>query len=108
MAGDIDSRRSTRGYVFSVGGTTVSWISKLENVVSLSITEENYIVATKASKEMIWLQMFMEELGKKQENRRLYNDNHCAIYIANNSAFHSKNKHIKIRYHFVRSVLGHG
>ena len=29
MAGDKDSRRSTVGYVFTVGGTTVSWISKL-------------------------------------------------------------------------------
>ena len=29
MAGDRDNRRSTRGYVFTVGGTTVSWVSKL-------------------------------------------------------------------------------
>jgi hypothetical protein len=28
MAGDKDSRRSTTGYVFTIGGTTVSWISK--------------------------------------------------------------------------------
>jgi hypothetical protein len=38
MAGDKDSRRSTIRYVFTVGGTTISWISKLQNVVSLSIT----------------------------------------------------------------------
>jgi hypothetical protein len=29
MVGDKDSRRSTKGYVFIVGGTTISWISKL-------------------------------------------------------------------------------
>jgi hypothetical protein len=69
MAGDKDSRRSTTGYVFTVGGTTVSWISKLQKVVALSTTEAEYVVATEASKEMIWLQRFMEELGKKQENR---------------------------------------
>jgi hypothetical protein len=38
MVGDKDSRRSTIGYVFTIGGTTVSWISKLQKVVSLSIT----------------------------------------------------------------------
>ena len=65
MTGDKESRRSTIGYVFIVGGTTISWISKLQKVVSLSTREVEYVVATKASKEMIWLQRFMEELGKK-------------------------------------------
>jgi hypothetical protein len=36
MAGDIDCRRSTTWYFFIVGGTTISWISKFQNVVSLS------------------------------------------------------------------------
>ena len=70
MAGDKDRRRSTIGYVFTVGGTTVSWISKLQQVVALSTTEAEYVAAAEASKEMIWLQRFMEELGKKQDNSR--------------------------------------
>jgi hypothetical protein len=65
MEGDKDSRRSTIGYAFIVGGTTIIWILKLQKVVALSTTEEEYVVATEASKEMIWLQRFMEELGKK-------------------------------------------
>ena len=74
MAGDKDSRRSTTGYVFTVGGTIVSWISKLQQVVALSTTKAEYVAATEASKEMIWLQRFMEELGKKQKNSRLYSE----------------------------------
>ena len=70
MAGDKDNRRSTTGYVFTVGGTTVSWISKLQQVVALSTTKAEYVAATEASKEMIQLQRFMEELGKKQEKKR--------------------------------------
>ena len=50
MAGDKDSRRSTTWYVFTIGGTTVSCISKLQNVVSLSTIEVEYVAATKASK----------------------------------------------------------
>jgi hypothetical protein len=96
MAGDKDSRRSTTGYVFTIGGTTISWISKLQKVVSLSTIEAEYVVATEASKEMIWLQRFMEELGKKKENNRLYCDNESAIHLAKNSTFHSKTKHIQL------------
>jgi hypothetical protein len=108
MAGDKDSMRSTTGYVFTVGGTTVSWILKLQKVVELSTTEAEYVVSTEASKEMIWLQRFMEELGKKQENSRLYCDSESVIHLANNSTFHSKTKHIQLRYHFIRSVLEYG
>jgi hypothetical protein len=50
MAGDKDSRRSTTGYVFTVGGTTVSWISKLQNGVALSTTKAEYVAAIEASK----------------------------------------------------------
>jgi hypothetical protein len=65
MASDKDSRRSTTWYVFTIGGTIVSWISKLQKVVALSTTEAEYVAATEASKEMIWLQRFMEELVKE-------------------------------------------
>jgi hypothetical protein len=108
MAGDKDSRRSTTRYVFTIGGTTISWILKLQKVVSLSTTEAEYVASTKASKEMILLQRFMEELGKKQENNRLYCESQSAIHLANNSTFHSKTKHIQLRYHFIRSSLEDG
>jgi hypothetical protein len=48
----------------------------------------------------------MEELGKKKENSRLYCDNKSVIHLANKSAFHSKTKHIHLRYHFIQSILG--
>lgn len=50
----------------------------------------------------------MEELGKKQENSRLYSDSQSAIHLAKNSTFHSKTKHIQLRYHFIQSGLENG
>ena len=47
----------------------------------------------------------MEELGKKQENSRLYSDSQSSIYLAKNSPLHSKTKHIQLKYHFIRYVL---
>eukprot|EP00253_Pinus_taeda_P027794 PITA_27794 len=108
MAGDRDNRRSTTGYVFTVGGTVVSWVSKIQSVVALSTTEAEYVAATEASKEMIWLQRFMGELSKEHDKGMLYNDSQSAIHLAKNSAFHSRTKHIQLKYHFVRSVLEDG
>jgi hypothetical protein len=50
----------------------------------------------------------MEELGKKQENNRLYCDSESAIHLAKNPVFHSKTKNIQLRYHFIRSTLEDG
>ena len=54
-AGDIDSRRSTSGYVFMMFGGAISWMSKRQAVAALSTMEEKYMAATHASKEAIWL-----------------------------------------------------
>ena len=38
MVGDRDNKRSTIRYVFTIGGTTISWVSKMKSVVALSKT----------------------------------------------------------------------
>eukprot|EP00253_Pinus_taeda_P026360 PITA_26360 len=54
-AGDLGQRRSTSGYVFNQFGVAVNWISKKESIGALSTTEAEYMVATHASKEVVWL-----------------------------------------------------
>ena len=75
FAGDIDSRKSTTGFVFTLGGTTISWASNLKKIVTLSTTEAKYVAATEAGNEMIWLHGFLDELGQKQEMGILHCDN---------------------------------
>ncbi|RVW81651.1 Retrovirus-related Pol polyprotein from transposon TNT 1-94 [Vitis vinifera] len=53
FAGDIDSKKSTIVFVFTLGGTAISWASNLQKIVTLSTTEAEYVAATKAGKEMI-------------------------------------------------------
>ena len=88
-----------------MGSAAISWKSQLQDVVALSTIEAEYVAATEASKEMIWLQELMEELGKKQEASKLYSDSKSVIHLAKNSNFHPKTKHIQIRYHFIRWLL---
>ena len=54
-AGDVDSRRSMTGYVFTLGGSVVSWKATLQHTVTLSTTEAEYMALTEAAKEGIWL-----------------------------------------------------
>ena len=61
-----------------------------------------------ASKEMIWLQYFLEELGHKQVGFPLHSDTLSAIHLVKNVAFHSRTKHIQLKYHFIRSILEDG
>ncbi|GJS55932.1 hypothetical protein Tco_0629294 [Tanacetum coccineum] len=77
--GDLDGSKSTTGYVFTLCGGTVSWASKLQSVVVMSTTEAEYFAAAQASKEAVW-----------------------------NPAFHSKTKHIRVQYHFVREKVEEG
>ncbi|KAE8663055.1 Histone-lysine N-methyltransferase SUVR4 [Hibiscus syriacus] len=64
--GVLDKNKSTTGYVFKIAGGVVSWVSKLQSVVTTSTTEAKYVPDTQASKEAIWLKMLLEELGHNQ------------------------------------------
>jgi len=101
LAGDIDSRKSTNASVFTLGGIAISWVLNLQKIVALFTIEAEYVAATEAKKEMIWLHSFLDELGKKQQLGILHSDSQSAIFLAKNSAFHSKSKHIQMRYHFI-------
>ena len=80
-------------------------MSKLENIVALSTTEVEYIAAPHACKEEVWLKGLFGEFGRLQDNIKLFCDIQSAIHLAKNIAYHSKSKHIPIKYHFVRQVI---
>ncbi|RVW34990.1 Retrovirus-related Pol polyprotein from transposon TNT 1-94 [Vitis vinifera] len=63
MARDVDSRKSTSGYLITFSGGAVSWQSRLQKYVALSTMEVEYIAFTKASKELLWMKKFLQELG---------------------------------------------
>jgi hypothetical protein len=102
FAGDLDKRRSTSWYVFTLAGGAISWMSKLQNIVSLSTTEEEYVAASHACKEAVWLKVLFGEFGRMQDKVKLHCDSQSAIHLAKNPTYHSKTKHIPIKYHFVR------
>ena len=108
LGGDFDTKKSTTDYIFTLGGTAVSWKSKLQDRVALSTTEAEYIAISEAAKEMIWLKNFLNELGKEQDDAPMFSDSQSAISLAKNPVFHSRCKHIQLRYHFIRELINDG
>ncbi|KAK7405387.1 hypothetical protein VNO78_06644 [Psophocarpus tetragonolobus] len=105
MGGDIDSRRSTSGYLIKFAGGAVAWQSKLQKCIALSTTETEFIAITEACKELLWLKKFLQEFGFVQDSYSLLVDNQSFIHLGKNSTFHSKSKHIDVRYHWIHDVL---
>ena len=104
-AGNVDNMRSTSGYVFIFVGGAISWRSCLQDCTSSSTTEAEYVAASEASKEALWLAHLVGALDKGQQIPVLYCDSQSVIALAKNPVFHSKTKHIEVRYHFIRDVL---
>ncbi|GMI80802.1 cysteine-rich RLK (RECEPTOR-like protein kinase) 8 [Hibiscus trionum] len=99
MAKDIDSRRSTSGYSITYAWGAVAWQSRLQKCVALSTTKSEFIAATEACKEMLWMKKFVHELDFTQERYVLYCDSHSSIHLGKNSNFHARSKHIDVSYH---------
>ena len=104
MAGDLDYRKSTFGYLFTFAGGAISWQSKLQKCVSLSTTEAEYIAATKAGKEMLWMKQFLQELDLKQRDYIVHCDSQNVIDLSKNTMYHVRTKHIDVRYHWIRKA----
>ncbi|KAM1696422.1 hypothetical protein ACFXTN_027951 [Malus domestica] len=107
-AGDLDKRRSTTGFVFTIAGGPVSWRSILQSTVALSTTEAEYMAVTEAIKEAIWLQGLLDDLGVQQDHVNVHCDSQSAIHLAKNQVHHARTKHIDVRFHFVREVIDEG
>jgi hypothetical protein len=108
FVGDLDKMRSTSGCVFTLAGGAISWMSKLQNIVALFTIEAECVVSSHACKEAVWLKGLFGEFGRMQDKVKLLYDSQSAINLAKNPDYHSKTKHIPIKYHFVRQVIDEG
>ncbi|GJT45755.1 hypothetical protein Tco_0954470 [Tanacetum coccineum] len=83
-----------------------SWEARMPHMMALLTTEAGCMTFIKAwKKEAIWLRGLLEELGVELNRVAVNCDNQGAIHLSRNHVFHERNKHINVRYHFIREVL---
>ena len=88
---DKDDFRTQSGYMFCLNGGAVSWKSSKQRTVADSTIEAEYIAASDAAKETVWIKKFIIELGVATSITNpinLYCDNNGAIAQAKEPRSH--------------------
>ena len=100
------TRKSTSGYLFCINGTSVTWKSSRQSVITTSSTEAEYVSACDGTKKAVWLRHLLENMGcTATKPTVLHEDNNSCIAQTENSQHHKKTKHIDIAYHFTRQMV---
>ncbi|KAD1189669.1 hypothetical protein E3N88_43182 [Mikania micrantha] len=105
-ASSIDDRKSVSASVFFLGSGAVTWSSKKQHTVALSSTEAEYIAASAATSQAIWLRRLLEDLDLKPKMpTKIFCDNQSTINLSKNPVMHGRSKHIEIKHHYVREMV---
>lgn len=110
FADDPSTRRSTTGFIFMLNGTPISWASRRQKMVTTSSTEAEYVAATEALMEGIWIRKMLTYLGGKMKPVTLFEDNKGVIARVQMEPYQcfQRSKHIDVKYHFVRERVKSG
>ena len=108
FAGDLDTRRSTTGYVFMLNGGAISWSSRRQPTVAVSTAEAEYMAAAHAIKEALWLRKLFADLHVPVSAIDLRSDNQAAIALLKNPIASNRSKHIDVLHHFARERVTRG
>jgi len=104
-----EHRHAISRYAFIIDGGAVSWSLQKQELVTLSTAEAEYVVATHAAKECIWLHRLTGKLFPSLHTQTtLFCDNQAALKLATDDNYHARTKHIDIRFHFIRQVISSG
>jgi hypothetical protein len=108
-AGDIDDSHNTSGVLFFLDSSLVSWNSLKQRGVTMSSCEAEYVAATSAATQGVWLAWLLTDLRQEEaEPVELRVDNKSALTLLKNPVFHERSKHIRVRYHYVRQCVEEG
>lgn len=109
LGGNLDDRKSTGGVVFYLNESLITWVSQKQRCVALSSCEAEFMAATSAACQGIWLRNVLAQItGESIGPVTLCIDNRSAIDLAKNPVFHGRSKHIDIRFHFIRECVERG
>ncbi|GKE70574.1 hypothetical protein Tco_1528646, partial [Tanacetum coccineum] len=92
----------TPGACHFLGRRLIFWHRKKQTIVANSTTEAEYVAAANCCGQVLWIQNQMMDYGFNFMNTKIHIDNESTISVIKNPIAHSRTKHIKIRFHFIR------
>ena len=108
---NYDDSKSVSGYIFILNDGAICWKSFKQNTMADSVCEAEYVAASDAAKEAIWIWKFLGELGVTPSLDGpvlLYCDSTGAIAQAKEPKSHHRTKHIWRRFHLIRDIIDRG
>jgi hypothetical protein len=108
-AGDLDDRKGTTGMVFFLAKNLITWCSQKQSVVALSSCEAEYIAASAAACQGVWISRLLGDMiGRAPAKFELRIDNKSAIALCKNPVHHDRSKHIDTKFHHIRDSIEAG
>ncbi|CAI7864095.1 unnamed protein product [Closterium sp. NIES-53] len=108
-ASEPEDMTSVGGFICCVGGGPTSWESKKQVDQALSSVESEYMALFRAVREIVWQRRLLAELGEEQQGPTpLYCDSQGAIALAKNPVLHGLTKHMRVKWHWTRSMVATG
>ncbi|CAI7787808.1 unnamed protein product [Closterium sp. NIES-54] len=100
---------SVGGFICCVGGGPTAWESKKQVDQALSSVESEYMALFRAVREIVWQRRLLAELGEEQQGPTpRYCDSQGAIALAKNPVLHGFTKHMRVKWHWTRSMVAAG
>ena len=100
-----NDHRFTGGYYIYLGYNPISWSAKKHRTVSRLSTEAEYHQLAYTTTEISWLRSLLKDLGVSQTTPLIWCDNISSIFLASNSVFHARTKHLGVDYHYVHDKV---
>lgn len=108
-ADDVETRRSTSGFVFKFGNGAIVWASRRQPSVTLSSMEAEYVALCEASQETIWLRKLLRDLDEGQKQPTVLKEfNQSCITFARAERTTRRSKHIDTKQRFVEELCNNG
>ncbi|CAI7728539.1 unnamed protein product [Closterium sp. NIES-54] len=108
-ASEPEDMTNVGGFICYVGGGPTAWESKKQVDQALSSVESEYMALFRAVREIVWQRRLFAELGEEQQGPTpLYCDSQGAIALAKNPVLHGLTKHMRVKWHWTRSMVAAG
>ncbi|KAH9084296.1 hypothetical protein LEN26_020917 [Aphanomyces euteiches] len=106
FANDKLDSKSITGSIIIMAEGAITYMSRKQSLVGQSTTEVEFIAAAESAKNLIWLHELLQEMKVKISLPiDMFVDNQSAIQVAKATATHSRTKHIRLRFHFLRDLV---